>query len=105
VLFDINSAKVKSEAYPMLTEAVIIMKKNPDLKVEVDGHADSTGKPEYNMTLSEKRAEAVKKYFVDQGIDPDRLTTKGFGITKPAASNKTKEGRAKNRRVELTPVQ
>jgi len=104
VLFDINSAKVKSEAYPMLTEAVLIMKKNPDLKVEVDGHADSTGAAAYNMTLSEKRAEAVKKYFVDQGIDPDRLTTKGFGITKPAASNKTKEGRAKNRRVELTPV-
>ena len=104
VLFDINNAKVKSEAYPMLTEAVIIMKKNPDLKVEVDGHADSTGAAAYNMTLSEKRAEAVKKYFVDQGIDPDRLTTKGFGITKPAADNKTKEGRAKNRRVELTPV-
>jgi OOP family OmpA-OmpF porin len=104
VLFDINSAKVKSEAYPMLQEAVLIMKKNPDLKVEVDGHADSTGAAAYNMTLSEKRAEAVKKHFVDQGIDPDRLTTKGFGITKPAASNKTKEGRAKNRRVELTPV-
>ena len=105
VLFDTNSAKVKSEAYPMLIEAVLIMKKNPDLKVEVDGHADSTGTPAYNMTLSEKRAEAVKKYFVDQGIDPDRLTTKGFGITKPAASNDTREGRAKNRRVELTPVQ
>jgi OmpA-OmpF porin, OOP family len=105
VLFDINSAKVKSEAYTMLQEAVLIMKKNPDLKVEVDGHADSTGAAAYNMTLSEKRAEAVKKYFVDQGIDPDRLTTKGFGITKPAAGNDTKEGRAKNRRVELTPVQ
>ena len=105
VLFDINSAKVKPEAYPMLNEAVLIMKKNPDLKVEVDGYADSTGAAAYNMTLSEKRAEAVKKFFVDQGIDPDRLTTKGFGSTKPAASNKTKEGRAQNRRVELTPVQ
>jgi OOP family OmpA-OmpF porin len=105
VLFDINSAEVKSEAYPMLQESVLIMKKNLDLKVEVDGHTDSTGTAAYNMTLSEKRAEAVKKYFVDQGIDPNRLTTKGFGITKPAASNKTKEGRAKNRRVELTPVQ
>ena len=105
VLFDINSAKIKSEAYPMLQEAVLIMKKNPGLMVEVDGHADSTGAAAYNMTLSEKRAEAVKKYFVDQGIDPDRLTTKGFGITKPAAGNDTKEGRAKNRRVELTPVQ
>jgi OOP family OmpA-OmpF porin len=104
VLFDFNSAKVKSEAYPMLQEAVLIMKRNPDLKVEVDGHADSTGNPAYNMILSEKRAEAVKKYFVDQGINPDQLTTKGFGITKSAASNDTKEGRAKNRRVELTPV-
>jgi len=105
VLFDINSAKIKPEAYPMLQEAVLIGKRNPDLKVEIDGHADSTGSPAYNMTLSEKRAEAVKKYFVDQGIDPDRITTKGFGMTKPAASNDTKEGRAKNRRVELTPVQ
>jgi OOP family OmpA-OmpF porin len=105
VLFDINSAEIKSEAYPMLQEAVLIMKRNPDLKVEVDGHADSTGAPEYNMTLSEKRAKAVKDHFVNNGIDPERLTTKGFGITKPAATNKTKEGRAKNRRVELTPVQ
>jgi len=105
VLFDINSYKIKPEAYPMLNEAVLIMKKNPDLKVEVDGHTDSTGTAAYNMTLSEKRAEAVKKYFVDQGIDPSRLTAKGFGITKPAASNKTKAGRTQNRRVELTPVQ
>ncbi|MEJ2656940.1 MAG: OmpA family protein [Desulfobacterales bacterium] len=105
VLFDINSAEVKSEAYPMLTEAVQILKQNPDLKVEIDGHADSTGAPEYNMALSEKRARAVKDFFVSRGIDAERLTTKGFGITKPAASNKTKEGRAKNRRVELTPVQ
>jgi len=105
VLFDINSAEVKSEAYPMLIESVLILKKNPDLKVEIDGHTDSTGAEEYNMALSEKRAEAIKAYFVSRGIDPDRLTTKGFGITKPAASNKTKEGRAQNRRVELTPVQ
>ena len=89
----------------MLTEAVQILKKNPNLKVEIDGHADSTGAPEYNMALSEKRAQAVKDFFVTRGVDPDRLTTKGFGITKPAASNDTREGRAKNRRVELTPVQ
>jgi len=105
VPFDINSTEIKSESYPMLQEEASIMKRNPDLRVEVDGHADSIGTADYNMTLSEKRAEAVKKYFVEQGIDPDRLTTKGFGITKPAASNDTKEGRAKNRRVELTPVQ
>jgi len=104
VLFDINSAEVKSEAYPMLNEAVLIMKKNPDLTVEIDGHTDNTGAAAYNMTLSEKRAEAIKDFLVTRGIDPNRLTTKGFGFTKPAASNKTKEGRAKNRRVEFTPV-
>jgi OOP family OmpA-OmpF porin len=105
VLFDINSAEVKSEAYSMLQEAVLIMKKNPDLKIEIDGHTDSTGTEAYNMILSEKRAEAIKDHFISSGIDPNRLTTKGFGITKPAASNKTKAGRAQNRRVELTPVQ
>jgi OOP family OmpA-OmpF porin len=104
VLFDINSAEVKSEAYPMLNEVVLIMKKNPDLKVEIDGHTDSTGTAAYNMTLSEKRAEAIKDFMVTRGIEPKRLTTRGFGFTKPAATNKTKEGRAKNRRVEFTPV-
>jgi len=104
VLFDINSAEVKSEAYPMLTEAVLIMKKNPDLNVEIDGHTDNTGAAAYNMALSEKRAEAVKNHLVTRGVDPKRLSTKGFGFTKPAASNATKEGRAKNRRVEFTPV-
>ncbi len=104
VLFDINSAEVKSEAYPMLNEAVLIMKKNPALNVEIDGHTDSTGAATYNMTLSEKRAAAIKDHLVTRGIDPERLTTKGFGFTKPAASNDTKEGRAKNRRVEFTPV-
>jgi OOP family OmpA-OmpF porin len=104
VLFDINSAEVKSEAYPMLNEAVLILKKNPDLNVEIDGHADNTGTAAYNMMLSGKRAEAIKDFLVTRGIDPKRLTTKGFGFTKPAASNDTKEGRAKNRRVEFTPV-
>lgn len=104
VLFDFDSYKIKPGAYPMLNEAVIIMKENPQLKVEVDGHTDSTGPAAYNMKLSEERAKAVKAYFVDHGIDAKRITTKGFGLTKPVASNDTKEGRAKNRRVELTPV-
>jgi len=104
VLFDFDSAKVKPEAYPMLEEAVLILKKNPNLVVEIDGHTDNIGSAAYNMTLSEKRAKAIKDHFVSRGIDPKQLPTKGFGFTKPAASNDTKEGRAKNRRVELTPV-
>ena len=104
VMFDINSAEIKSEAYPMLDEAILILEKNPEMKVEIDGHTDNTGSAAYNMNLSERRAKSVMKYFVDKGVEAERLTTKGFGLTKPAASNDTKEGRTKNRRVELTPV-
>ncbi|MGB6012482.1 MAG: OmpA family protein [Desulfobacterales bacterium] len=105
VLFDFDSDKVKPEAYPMLDEAVIILKKNSQINVEVDGHTDNVGPAAYNMKLSERRANLVMKYFVDNGVDAERLTMKGFGLTKPAVSNDSKEGRAKNRRVELTPVQ
>jgi OOP family OmpA-OmpF porin len=104
VLFDFDSAEVKTEAYPMLNEAVLIMKKISDLKVAVEGHTCNIGPAEYNMTLSEKRAEAIKNHLVSRGIDPYRLTTKGFGFMMPSTSNDTKEGRARNRRVELTPV-
>ena len=104
VLFDFDSAEVKTEAHPMLDEAVIILKKNPAIKVEVDGHTDNVGPAVYNMKLSERRANSIMKYFIDHGINAERLTIKGFGLTKPAAGNDTKEGRAKNRRVELTPV-
>ncbi len=104
VMYGFDSAEIKSEAFPMLDEAVSILKKNPELKVEIDGHTDNIGSAAYNMNLSERRAKAVMEYFVDKGVEAERLTTKGFGLTTPAVSNDTKEGRAKNRRVELTPV-
>jgi OOP family OmpA-OmpF porin len=104
VMYDFDSDKIKPEAFPMLDEAVVILKKNPEMNVEIDGHTDNTGSAAYNMTLSERRAKSVMNYFVDKGIESERLTTKGFGFTQPAASNDTEEGRAKNRRVELTPV-
>ena len=104
VLFDFDSAEIKSEAQPLLNEASEILKKNPEIKFEIDGHTDNIGSADYNMKLSERRAKAVMEYFVSRGIDPNRLTTKGFGFTRPVANNDTKEGQAKNRRVELTPV-
>ena len=104
VLFDFDSAEVKSEAFPMLDEAISILKKNSEMKVEIDGHTDNRGPAAYNMKLSERRAKSIMQYFVDQGVEAERQTTKGFGFTKPAASNDTKQGRAKNRRVEFTPV-
>jgi outer membrane protein OmpA-like peptidoglycan-associated protein len=75
---------------------------SPDLKVEIDGHTDSTGIAQHNMDLSKRRAEAVKTVLVSQfNIDASRLTTAGFGSSKPAAPNTTPEGKAQNRRVEF----
>ena len=105
VLFGFDSAEIKTDAHPMLDEAVVILKKNPAIKVEVDGHTDNVGPAAYNVKLSERRANSILKYFVDNGVEAERLTVKGFGLTKPAAGNDTKEGRAKNRRVEFSPVQ
>jgi outer membrane protein OmpA-like peptidoglycan-associated protein len=73
----------------------------PDLKVSIEGHTDATGKPDKNQTLSEKRAESVKAYLVGKKVAGDRLTTKGHGQDQPVADNTTKEGKAKNRRVEF----
>ena len=105
LLFNFDSAKIKSEAYPMLNDASEILKKHPDINVEVDGHTCHVGTAEYNLRLSKRRAKAVMEYFVSKGVDAKRLTIKGYGLTRPVANNNTKEGRAKNRRVELTIAQ
>jgi OOP family OmpA-OmpF porin len=77
------------------------MKKYPDLKIVIEGHTDNVGGEKYNLNLSQKRAEAIKSVMVTKfNIEPFRLMTKGFGYSKPIASNSTKEGRQKNRRVE-----
>jgi len=101
MLFDTNSSYIKSEAYPLVDEVVTILEKNPQIEVEIQGHADNTGTAEYNQWLSERRAKKVMDYLVTKGIDPERLQAKGYGSTRPVASNDTVEGRAQNRRVEL----
>lgn len=104
-LFDFNKFDIKKQYYPILDDIVKVMNENPTMKVQLEGHTDSVGSDAYNQKLSERRANAVKDYLVKKGkIKADRLTTKGFGEKKPIADNKTKEGRAKNRRVELTPI-
>ncbi len=80
----------------------MILKENPKIRVEIGGHTDSTGSDKVNLKISEKRAQSAKKYIQDKyNIPGDRMTVKGYGKTKPIADNKTKEGRAKNRRVEF----
>ena len=72
--------------------------------MRIEGHTDNVGSPEYNKGLSKRRAHAVMEYFVSKGIPQVRLKAVGYGLTKPVASNATPDGRAKNRRVQLTPL-
>ncbi len=101
VLFDFDKADLKSSAYPILDEAVTVLEKNPGLNIEIQGYTDSTGAEDYNLKLSQRRAESVMAFLVNRGIDPGRLSAKGYGSANPVASNDTAEGRAKNRRVEF----
>ena len=99
VLFDFNSARIK-DTY-VLDEAAKILLANPEITGELRGHTDSVGPEEYNMRLSQRRAEAVHEYFVNKGVARERLRAVGYGESSPVASNDTPEGRHLNRRVEL----
>ncbi len=99
VLFDFNKSTLKPGYKSLFRNAVTVLKLNPELTVEIQGHTDNRGPASYNQKLSEERAMAVKKHLVNSGISASRLTTVGFGETRPVASNDTEEGRAHNRRV------
>jgi len=101
VYFNHDSAKLRSTSIATLDKAVATLKRRASIHVEVAAHTDSSGSDEYNQALSERRAASVMDYLVAHGIDASRLTSKGYGESQPVASNATKEGRAKNRRVEL----
>jgi len=101
VNFEFNKATLTVNAKTLLDQVADALLSRPDIKVEIDGHTDGVGSAAYNQKLSERRAEAVKQYLVGRGIDAGRMTTKGFGKTKPIADNSTEEGRELNRRVEL----
>jgi len=104
VLFDFDKYNIKPQFNHLLDEVVAVFEKNPGLKVRIEGHTCNMGPAAYNMGLSLKRANAVMEYLVKKGIAKDRLFAEGFGLTQPIATNDTKEGRALNRRVQLTPL-
>jgi OOP family OmpA-OmpF porin len=104
VRFDTSKWDIKPKYLPLLDELVSILEKNPLLRVEIQGHTDSRGSVEFNQTLSENRAGAVMEYLVGKGIVKERLTAKGFGPSKPVATNDTPTGNEQNRRVELKPI-
>ena len=101
VLFDFDKTAVKPDGAKILDRLVDFLKENPGKGADLEGHTDSIGTDKYNEGLSQRRAAAVRDYLVKKGADPKLLTTRGFGESKPIADNKTKDGRAKNRRVEI----
>jgi OmpA-OmpF porin, OOP family len=101
ITFDFNKATLRPEAAPVLGEVLAMLAGNTGLQLAIEGNTDSIGLPAYNLKLSADRAATVMAWLVAHGIDPGRLTTAGFGDTKPVADNATEDGRAKNRRVEL----
>jgi outer membrane protein OmpA-like peptidoglycan-associated protein len=101
VNFDFDKSTIRKADVADLDKAVAFVKKYPDAKVDVEGHTDSRGTDKYNQKLSERRANAVKKYLVDKGEKSDRITAVGKGEAEPIADNKTDKGRFENRRVEV----
>ena len=101
IFFNAESDKLTASSIVPLDEVVKVLTDHPTLKLQIDGHTDSTGKAEKNLKLSKQRAESVKKYLTDHGVDVSRLSATGYGSSKPLQSNQTFEGRRSNRRVEL----
>ena len=101
VNFESGKATITQDSYISLMKVVDIMESFPETTFEIVGHTDNVGRKEKNKQLSADRAAAVKSFLVEKGIAESRITTKGMGDSEPVASNKTAEGRAKNRRIEF----
>lgn len=102
VTFKTNQADVRSSFYPTLNSVATVLKKYNNTSITITGFTDNVGNAAYNQDLSERRAESVGSFLVSQGISPNRINTQGRGMRNPIASNATAEGRALNRRVEIT---
>lgn len=102
VYFDTGKATLKPSSYKSLNNLVKVLKANKKLVIEIGGHTDNVGSQETNKTLSQKRADSVKKYLISKGISSSQIQTKGYGDTQPVAYNDTADGRQKNRRTQVT---
>ncbi len=99
--FETGKADLEEDAYKVIDELVAYLNRKEDERIELQGHTDNVGSAKSNLILSEARANTVRNYLLSKGIDPIRVTAKGYGLTVPIESNKTEEGRAQNRRTEV----
>ncbi|MCK4990361.1 MAG: OmpA family protein, partial [Bacteroidales bacterium] len=99
--FEFDDYRVGEASYPILDRVMAIMMKYPGINLEIAAHTDNMGSFEYNMNLSQKRAQSMVDYLVEHGLDASRLVGKGYGESRPITSNTTEEGRSINRRVEF----
>jgi outer membrane protein OmpA-like peptidoglycan-associated protein len=99
--FDAGKSTFRPEAFPLLINAVQILLSNPGIKIQIEGHTDNVGSAAANQKLSEQRAQAVKRFLVVKGVDESRISTVGYGASKPISDNKTAQGKAFNRRIEF----
>jgi OOP family OmpA-OmpF porin len=104
VFFDFDKWNLRPESFVELDRVVKLLQENPAIEIEMSAHTDSRGADDYNLRLSDNRARSVMEYILSKGIDAKRITSKGYGETKPVATNDTDEGRQSNRRVEFTIV-
>ena len=102
IYFDLDKDTIRPRSRPVLDRAVAVLQQFREIRIEISGHTDSTGGVEYNRDLSRRRAESVRRYLVERGVDGARLTTRGAGPDEPLDTNRTPAGRAKNRRIEFT---
>jgi len=103
-IFPSGKANIGPDAKKQLDQVAQILRQNPLLRIEIQGHTDDNGSASSNQRLSEKRAQSVMQYLTESGIDPARLQWLGYGQTRPIATNKTADGRRQNRRVEINPI-
>jgi len=101
IYFDTAKSSIRDKSFARLDEAAKVLLDYPSLRVKITGHTDNKGTPGYNVKLSQSRADSVKNYLVHKGIDASRIATHGVGPDEPIESNKTRDGRAKNRRIEF----
>ncbi|WP_157558360.1 OmpA family protein [Microscilla marina] len=101
MFFEYNKYALKDKSKVELDNLVKFLKENPEISGEISGHTDNIGDKARNRELSQQRANSVRDYLVSHGVDASRLVYKGYGDSKPAATNDTEEGRAKNRRIEF----